>query len=65
MSQQQPATRFLVRQGIKGNMVWDRERRGPAQLGDRFLTGLPKEEAAELRDQLERFYATSIGSEMK
>ncbi len=57
-----PLPRFMVRQGTRDFMVWDRERRGPAQINNRSMIGLAKEEADILRDQLEVFYATSIGS---
>jgi hypothetical protein len=40
--------RYMVRIGRIGWMVWDRDERGPAQLGDRQLVRLSEEEANEL-----------------
>jgi len=40
-------TRYIVRRGSKGEfwMVWDREKRGPAMIGDRALVRLTQGEA--------------------
>ncbi|MDH2348909.1 hypothetical protein QCM77_45040 [Bradyrhizobium sp. SSUT18] len=43
-------SRFLVRQGSKGWMVYDRQRRGPAMVGTRPAVNLTKEQA----DYIER-----------
>jgi hypothetical protein len=56
-----PLPRFMVRRGSRGYMVWDRVLRGPAQINGRLLIGLAKEEADEIRDQLQRYFATNIG----
>ncbi len=47
-------TRYLVRMGSKGWMVWDRQARAPARLGrdGRPVIGLTEEQAREIRDEL-------------
>jgi hypothetical protein len=40
--------RFLVRQGCKGWMVYDRERKGPALVGTDPAANLTKEEAEHI-----------------
>jgi hypothetical protein len=40
-----PASRFLVREGFKGWMVYDRQRKGPALVGIYPAINLTKEEA--------------------
>jgi hypothetical protein len=45
-----PPSRFLVRQGGKGWMVYDRHRKGPAMVGTRLAVNLTKEQA----DHIER-----------
>ena len=40
-----PPSRFLVRQGTKGWMVYDRQRRGPAMIGTTLAVDLTKEQA--------------------
>jgi len=40
-----PPSRFLVRQGTKGWMVYDRQRRGPAMVGTSEAVNLTKERA--------------------
>ncbi|MGY8681953.1 hypothetical protein Q2941_29850 [Bradyrhizobium sp. UFLA05-153] len=40
--------RFLIRQGAKGWMVYDRERKGPAHIGPRLAANLTMEEAEHL-----------------
>jgi hypothetical protein len=62
MSDADVLPRFMVRRGTTDFMVWDRDRRGPATINNRSMTRLAKEEADALRDQLEMFYATSIGT---
>jgi hypothetical protein len=39
--------RYIVRRGSTGDfwMVWDREKRGPAMVGDRALVRLTQDEA--------------------
>jgi hypothetical protein len=44
--------RFLVRQGSKGWMVYDRERKGPAMVGTSLAVNLTKEKAAEIEQRL-------------
>ncbi len=41
-------SRFLVRQGSKGWMVYDRERKGPALVGTNPAANLTKEEAERI-----------------
>jgi hypothetical protein len=45
-----PLSRFLVRQGAKGWMVYDRQRKGPAMVGTSPAVNLTKEQA----DRIER-----------
>jgi len=45
-------SRFLVRQGSKGWMVYDRQRKAPAMVGTRPLVNLTKERADEMERQL-------------
>ena len=46
------APRFLVRQGCKGWMVYDRERKGPALVGINPAANLTKEEAEHIQQTL-------------
>jgi hypothetical protein len=49
MSDKQPSTpRFLVRQGSKGWMIYDRQRKGPALIGTNPAISLAKEEAERI-----------------
>ncbi|MDH2400158.1 hypothetical protein QCM77_09420 [Bradyrhizobium sp. SSUT18] len=43
-----PPSRFLVRQGSKGWMVYDRQRRGPAMVGTGVAVNLTKEQAERI-----------------
>jgi hypothetical protein len=53
MSNEAPsAPRFLVRQGCKGWMVYDRERKGPALVGTDPAANLTKEEAEHIQRTL-------------
>jgi hypothetical protein len=53
MSNEAPsARRFLVRQGCKGWMVYDRERKGPALVGTNPAANLTKEEAEHIQREL-------------
>jgi len=47
-----PPSRFLVRKGYKGWMVYDRERKGPAMLGTDPAVQLTKEQAHEIEQHL-------------
>ena len=63
MTIQPPAPpRFTVRRGTNGFMVWDRERRGPAQLNGQPLVHLAKEEAIATKDDLELRFVTTLGA---
>ena len=42
-------SRFLVRQGGKGWMVYDRQRKGPAMLGTSLAANLMKEQADDIK----------------
>ncbi len=44
--------RFLVRQGSKGWMVYDRQRKGPAVVGIHPAVNLAKERAVEIERTL-------------
>jgi hypothetical protein len=48
--------RYLVRKGIHGWMVWDRQKRGPASTEGRLEIGLTEEKARETKDELTRAY---------
>jgi hypothetical protein len=52
-----PPQRFLVRQGIKGLMVWDRVMRGPAKLNGQPAIGLTKERADQIKTYLTSYYS--------
>ena len=47
-----PPPRFLVRQGCKGWMVYDRHRKGPALVGTSPQASLTKEEAERIQRSL-------------
>jgi hypothetical protein len=42
-------SRFLVRQGGNGWMVYDRQRKGPAMLGTSLAANLMKEQADDIK----------------
>ena len=44
-----PPTRFLVRQGTKGWMVYDRQRKGPALVGTDPAVDLTEEQANRIK----------------
>jgi hypothetical protein len=46
--------RFIVRQGARDFMVWDRERKGPALFDGHQATGLSAWQAKQIKDQLTR-----------
>jgi hypothetical protein len=52
MSDKPSAPRFLVRQGCKGWMVYDRQRKGPALVGTNPAANLTKEEADRIQRSL-------------
>ena len=45
--------RFLVRQGSKGWMVYDRQRKGPALVGTNPAVNLTKEKAERIQRSLD------------
>jgi hypothetical protein len=45
-------SRFLVRQGGKGWMVYDRQRKGPALIGTKFAENLTEEQAHLIKQTL-------------
>ena len=45
--------RFVVRQGSKGWMVYDRKRKGPALVGTHLAVNLTKEQAVQIERMLE------------
>jgi len=47
-----PPSRFLVRQGSKGWMVYDRQRKGPAMVGTSVAVNLTKEQAEHIERTL-------------
>jgi hypothetical protein len=53
MTDQEPAPpRYLVREGCKGWMVYDRQRKGPALVGTNPAANLTKEEADRIQRSL-------------
>jgi hypothetical protein len=53
MSDKSPsAPRFLVRQGCKGWMVYDRQRKGPALVGTNPAVNLTRERANQIAQSL-------------
>ncbi|KRQ04889.1 hypothetical protein AOQ71_28955 [Bradyrhizobium manausense] len=48
------ASRFFIRMGGKGWMVYDRERRGPALLGTDIAANLTREQAERAYEVLTR-----------
>jgi len=49
--------RFMIRQGNRGLMVWDRQRKGPAMYNGHLAIGLTELQANEIKVQLSRYYA--------
>jgi len=49
--------RFTIRQGTRGLMVWDRQRKGPAMYNGTQAIGLTEHQANEIKTQLTRYYA--------
>jgi hypothetical protein len=47
-----PPPRFLVRQGSKGWMVYDRLRKGPAMVGTNPAVNLTREQAKQIERKL-------------
>ena len=47
-----PPSRFLVRQGSNGWMVYDRQRRGPALIGTGLAVNLTREQAEHIERTL-------------
>jgi hypothetical protein len=43
--------RFIVRQGTRDLMVWDRERKGPAMFNGHQATVLSEWQAKQIKDQ--------------
>lgn len=50
-------SRFFIRMGRRGWMVYDRERRGPALIGTDLAANLTKERAERVRRMLTSFRA--------
>jgi hypothetical protein len=46
------APRFITRQGNKGWMVYDRQKKGPALLGTDLAVNLTKEQASRIQQAL-------------
>ncbi|PSO30522.1 hypothetical protein C7G41_21235 [Bradyrhizobium sp. MOS002] len=45
-------SRFLIREGCQGWMVYDRERKGPALVGTDWAVNLTREHAERLKSKL-------------
>jgi hypothetical protein len=60
-------TRYLVRMGSKNWMVWDRQARAPARLGEmgRPAIDLTEEQAREIRDELTKNHIADGGLGLK
>ena len=53
MADKEPAApRFVTRQGNKGWMVYDRQRKGPALLGTDLAVNLTREQASHIQQAL-------------
>ncbi|OSJ29784.1 hypothetical protein BSZ19_26830 [Bradyrhizobium japonicum] len=53
MSERAPSqSRFFIRQGAKGWMVYDRERRGPALIGAEWASDLTMAQAERVKQML-------------
>jgi hypothetical protein len=53
MADKEPAApRFVTRQGNKGWMVYDRQRKGPALLGTDLAVNLTREQASHIQKAL-------------
>jgi hypothetical protein len=53
MTDKEPtAPRFMMRQGSRGWMVYDRQRKGPALLGTNLAVNLTKEKAVQIEQML-------------
>jgi hypothetical protein len=48
--------RFMVRQGTRGFMVWDRDCKGPAMFDGYLAIGLSEWQANQIKEQLTRTY---------
>jgi hypothetical protein len=55
--QRRPCRRFMIRQGQRGLMVWDREAKGPAKIDGRQAVGLTEQQAADIKTELTQSYA--------
>jgi hypothetical protein len=47
-----PPSRFLVRKGSEGWMVYDRQRKGPAMVGTDLAVNLTEEQANQIKRTL-------------
>jgi hypothetical protein len=56
MSVEPSPPRFIVRQGTRGLMVWDRSRKGPAMYNGRQAIGLSEWQAKQIKAQLTKEY---------
>jgi hypothetical protein len=52
----EPMPRFMVRQGTRGFMVWDRETKRPAMFDGRPAVVLTEEQATAIKDKLLQYY---------
>jgi len=48
----EPPERYLVRRGMTGWIVWDRQGKGPTKTEIGLASGLSKERAEEVLDEL-------------
>jgi hypothetical protein len=63
LDEQFPTSRFLVRQGSDGWMVYDRKRKGPAMIGSYLkpVINLTKEEAERIQRSLAGAALPAVG----
>jgi hypothetical protein len=62
-NEQSPPSRFLVRQGSNGWMVYDRQRKGPAMIGSNLepVVNLTKEGAVRIQRSLTGAALPTVG----
>jgi hypothetical protein len=47
----------MIREGNRGLMVWDRQRKGPAMYNGHLAIGLTEFQANEIKTHLSRYHA--------
>jgi hypothetical protein len=62
MTDEPSLPRFLVRQGTRGFMVWDRDRKGPAMFDGYLAIGLSEWQANQIKEQLRDIMVSRLSS---